>query len=145
MKLAVWNPFHEMETLLEKYGKSSRASLSKKSDKNFEVGDWMPVVDINETDEDFLVKAELPGVAKEDVKISIDNNILLIKGEKKVESEDQKKHYYECSYGSFVRSFTLPQMVKIDEIKADYKNGVLNLKIPKSEEMKPKEIEISIE
>ena len=144
MSLSIWDPLHEMETLLDRYNRSSRKTLTKSDDRSFEVGDWMPVVDIEETEEAFTVKAELPGVEKEDVNINIDKGILTIKGEKKTETEDKKRHRIECSYGSFVRSFTLPQSIKIDEVEAEYNNGILNLSIPKSEEAKPKEIEVKI-
>ncbi len=104
----------------------------------------MPVVDINETKDNFVVKVELPGVDKKDVSVNIENGVLTIRGEKKVETEDKKCHRVECSYGSFIRSFTLPQSVKADEIEAEYKNGILNLTIPKSEEAKPKQIDVKI-
>ena len=144
MSLAIWDPFRAMEELVDRYNRSARKSLGKYDDKSFEVGDWMSTVDISETDDAFVVKAELPGVDKNDVSVKIENGILTIKGEKKTETEDKKKHRIECSYGSFVRSFTLPQATKSNSIEAKYKNGILNLTIPKSEEIKPKEIEVKI-
>ncbi len=144
MSLAVWDPFREMEALLDRYGRTSRKSLAKSDDQTFEVGDWMPQVDISETKEAFIVKAELPGVEKEDVNVNFENSILTIRGEKKVETEDKKRHRVECAYGTFIRSFTLPQTIKADKIEAVYKNGILNLTIPKAEEAKPKQIEVKI-
>jgi len=144
MNLTVWDPFREMEALLDRYGRSSRKTLAKSDDKTFEVGDWMPQVDISETKEAFIVKAELPGVEKEDVNVNFENSVLTIRGEKKVETEDKKRHRVECAYGSFIRSFTLPQTIKADKIEAVYKNGILNLTIPKAEEAKPKQIEVKI-
>jgi len=144
MNLSIWNPFHEMEELLDRYGRSARKSLAKSDDQAFEVGDWMPVVDIDETDDAFIVKTELPGVEKDDVSVNIDNGVLTIKGEKKTETEDKKRHRVECTYGSFVRSFTLPQAIKTGKVEAEYKNGILNLTIPKSEEAKPKQIEVKV-
>ena len=144
MNLSVWDPFREMEELLDKYGRSSRNTLTNPDDKTFEFGDWMPLVDIDETEDAFLVKAELPGVEKDDVKLAIENGILTIRGEKKIETKDQKHHRVECAYGSFVRSFTLPQTIKAEDVEAEYKNGILNLTIPKSEELKPKQIEIKV-
>ena len=144
MNLSVWDPFREMEVLLDRYGRSARKSLAKSDDQAFEVGDWMPVVDIDETEDAFVVKAELPGVEKDDVSVNIDNGVLTIKGEKKIETEDKKRHRVECAYGSFVRSFTLPQEIKAEKIEAEYKNGVLTLTIPKSEEAKPKQIEVKV-
>jgi len=144
MSLSIWDPFQEMETLLDRYNRSSRKTLANSDDRSFEVGDWMPVVDIEETEDAFSIKAELPGVEKDDVSINIDKGVLTIKGEKKTETEDKKRHRVECSYGSFVRSFTLPQSVNVDDVEAEYNNGILNLTIPKSEEAKPKEIEVKI-
>ncbi|OQY27345.1 MAG: heat-shock protein [Candidatus Cloacimonetes bacterium 4572_55] len=144
MNLSIWDPFREMEELLDRYSRSSRKSLAKSDDKTFEVGDWMPVVDIDETDDAFLVKAELPGVKKNDVNVNIENGVLTIRGEKKTETEDKKRHRVECAYGSFVRSFSLPQAIKAEKVEAEYKNGILNLTIPKSEEAKPKQIEVKV-
>ncbi len=144
MNLSIWDPFREMEELLDRYSRSSRKSLAKSDDKTFEIGDWMPVIDIDETDDAFLVKAELPGVEKNDVNVNIENGILTIRGEKKTETEDKKRHRAECAYGSFVRSFSLPQDIKAEKVEAEYKNGILNLTIPKSEEAKPKQIEVKV-
>ncbi|OQY23947.1 MAG: hypothetical protein B6I37_04365 [Desulfobacteraceae bacterium 4572_35.2] len=130
--LSVWDTFREMENLLDRYKQSPRKSLTRGSDSIFEVGDWLPVVDIEENKDAYLVKAELPGVKKEDVSVNIDNGVLTIKDR------------VECSYGSFVRSFTLPQTVKAEKVEAEYKNGILNLTIPKSEEARPKQIEVKV-
>ena len=94
---------------------------------------WNPSVDIVDRKEDVLVKAELPGVRKDDVKITLQENILTIKGEKKMENESKEDgfHRIERSYGHFVRSFTLPMGVKSDGIQADYKDGILTIKLPK--------------
>ncbi len=144
MSLTVWNPFSEMEELLDRYGRSSRKSLMRQDDKAFEVGDWMPSVDIEESDDAFIIKAELPGVEKDDVNVTIDDGILTIKGEKHSKKEDKKAHRVECSYGSFVRSFTLPQAVNADGVEAEYNNGVLSLSIPKTEDAKPRQIEVKV-
>ena len=144
MRLSVWNPYHELDELLDRYARTGRRTLATNDSATLEVGDWMPVVDIEETDEAFVVKAELPGVEKNDVSVNIENGILTIKGEKKTETEDKKRHRVECSYGSFIRSFTLPQSIKPEKVEAEYKNGILNLTIPKAEEVKPKQIEIKV-
>jgi len=104
----------------------------------------MPAVDIEESDKAYLVRAELPGVHKDDVHVVIENNVLTIKGEKRVEIEDTKRHRVERSYGSFVRSFTLPHTVKTTNIKAEYVDGVLNLTIAKVIKAKTKQIEVKI-
>ena len=107
-------------------------------------GVWSPSVDIAETDEEIAVKAELPGMTKEDVNISITDNILTLKGEKKQENEIKEENYHrvERSYGGFQRSFALPTGIQPEKVKATFKNGVLNINIPKAEEVKPKQIEI---
>lgn len=107
---------------------------------------WSPSVDIIEHDDAYLVEAELPGLTKDDVKISIEGNILTIRGEKKREQtkEDRNYHRTERSYGTFMRSFTLPTSVRADKIEANYRNGILTINLPKVEEAKPKTIEVKI-
>jgi HSP20 family protein len=107
---------------------------------------WTPAVDIAEHDDEYLVKVELPGVNKDDVKITLESNILTIRGEKKQEKETKKENYHrvERNYGSFQRSFTLPTAVKSDKIDASYKDGVLMVSLPKAEESKPKQIEVKV-
>jgi HSP20 family protein len=110
-------------------------------------GDWSPRVDISETDNEFVVKAEIPEVKKEDVKVSVDNGVLTIQGERKQEKEEKGKkfHRVERYYGSFVRSFTLPDNVDETKVKATFKDGMLSLQIPKTAETKPKAIEVKVE
>lgn len=105
---------------------------------------WMPDVDISETGGEIVVKAELPGMSKEDVEIEIEGNVLTLRGEKKEEKEeDEKERYlYECSYGSFQRSFTLPTSVREDQVKAEFRDGVLKVTLPKGGEPRGKKIEI---
>jgi HSP20 family protein len=109
-------------------------------------GDWAPRVDIAETEKEFSIKAEIPAVKKEDVKVTIDNGVLTIKGERKQEKEekDKKFHRVERLYGSFTRSFTLPDNVDESKIEASFKDGVLNLSLAKTEETKPKAIDVKI-
>ena len=106
---------------------------------------WMPDVDITEKNGDIVVKAELPGMKRDEVEIEIEGNVLTLKGEKKEETEEkEKEHYlYECSYGAFQRSFTLPTTVKEDQVKAEFSEGVLRITLPKSGEPRGKKIEIA--
>ncbi|RKY60288.1 MAG: Hsp20/alpha crystallin family protein [Candidatus Latescibacterota bacterium] len=108
---------------------------------------WTPKVDVAETDDAVVVTAELPGMEKDDIKVSIENNVLTISGEKKQEKEEKDRtyHWSERVYGRFSRSFTLPARVDANKVKAVYKNGVLTLTLPKVEEAKPKQIEITTE
>jgi len=110
-------------------------------------GEWAPSVDVAETDQDIVVTAELPGVKQEDVDVTITNDVLTLKGEKKEEKEVKKENYHriERSYGSFQRSVSLPTGVQGDKAKAKYKDGVLQITIPKTEEAKPKQIKINVE
>lgn len=105
---------------------------------------WMPPVDIRETDDAYLVTAELPGVNKEDVDITVENNVLSLRGERKWQNEakDESYHRIERTYGRFNRTFTLPRSVRPDDVQARYENGVLHLTIPKAEEARPRRIAI---
>lgn len=105
-----------------------------------------PVVNVEETENEYLISAELPGMDKKDINISIEDNVLSISGEKKSESKTDEKNYhrFERSYGKFYRSFELPHVVDRENIDASYKNGVLNISLPKAEEAKPKQIEVKV-
>lgn len=116
------------------------------ADESFFGRDWTPAVDVVENDDNYVLKAELPGMNKDDVKITLENNVLTIRGEKKNESEKKEGNYHriERSYGSFERSFTVPGSLKVDNIDAQYKDGVLTLTLPKAEEAKPKLIDVKV-
>ena len=108
--------------------------------------DWNPAVDVVENKDNYVLNAELPGMNKDDVKITLENNVLTIRGEKKNEFEKKEGNYHrvERNYGSFERSFTIPGTVKADNIDAEYKDGVLTLTLPKAEEAKPKMIDVKV-
>jgi len=108
--------------------------------------EWAPRVDVSETKDNYIVKAELPGLEVKDVNVSISGNVLTIKGEKKKEEEekDEHNHYVERYYGSFQRSFQLPAGMKTDKIEANFEKGVLKVTLPKVEEAKKKEIDIKV-
>ena len=107
---------------------------------------WLPPVDVMETPESIVLKADLPEVSKDDVEISIQNNTLTLKGERKMEREVNEKLIYrmERSYGSFSRSFSLPPTVDTERVEASFANGVLTLTLPKREESKPKQIKVKV-
>jgi len=109
--------------------------------------DWLPLVDISETKDNLVVKAELPGLEAKDIDVSISGDVLNIRGEKKKEEEKKDEHYHYCERyaGSFQRSLRLPVGTKGDKVEATFKNGVLNITIPKAEEAKKKQIEIKTE
>lgn len=107
---------------------------------------WTPRVDVVEQDGGYELVADLPGLKKEDIKIEIENNMLTLRGEKKIEGEKKDKNYRVCEryYGEFVRTFALPENVNTDGIVAEFKDGVLKLEIPKTEKPKPKQIEVQV-
>lgn len=108
---------------------------------------WSPSVDVSETKDNVIINAEIPGMNKEDVKVSVQDNVLTLSGERRQEKEEKNANYHriERSDGSFSRSFTLPTPVQPDKVKATYKDGILKITLPKTEEVKPKEIPISVE
>jgi HSP20 family protein len=146
VSLTRWdNPLRELDSLISRFNNN----LAIANDANSEITspEWAPKIDIKENLESYLIKAELPGVAKEDVNVTLENGLLTIRGEKKVEQSttNDKIHRTECLYGSFVRSFRLPANVEEGKVSARYKDGILNLTIPKSAKAKPKEITIAVE
>src|SRR2546425_12649664 len=129
-------------------GLFGRASARRKNgeQESIAVAEWAPLVDITEDDKEYLIKAELPEVRKDDVKVAVENGVLTISGERKFEKEQKNKKYHrvERAYGSFVRSFTLPEGADADKVNAEFKDGVLKVHLPKSEEVKPKQIEVKV-
>ncbi len=146
MNITRFDPFREMEEKFKRYSQPTNRALLSKEHEGILSGSWMPAVDISETKNAYIVKGELPGVEREDVDISIDDNLLTIRGEKKLEKkiDEHLSHRTECVYGSFERSFTLPRQVDINNVEAIFKNGVLKLTVPKAEEAKPKQIQVKI-
>jgi HSP20 family protein len=146
-ELTPWRPFEfdrvrrEMDRLWDSFleGRPMRRAE--------EGGEWLPSLDVSETKNDLVIKAELPGMDAKDIDISLNNGFLTIKGEKKHEKEEKDENYHliERSYGSFTRSVRLPREVQSDKITASFKNGVLRVTLPKSEESKKKEIKIKAE
>ena len=147
MTLVRWDPFRELEDMSERLNRVfSRPTLRNTGKENLTVADWMPTVDISETESEYLIKAELPEVRKEDVKVTVETGVLTLQGERRQEKEEKGKRFHrvERSYGSFVRSFTLPESVDEGGVKAEYKDGVLALHLPKSERVKPKAIDVKV-
>ncbi len=117
------------------------------SSEDIQSGSWVPPVDIYETENEVVIKAEVPGVAQKDIEIKVEDDTLVIKGEKKFERDMEKETYHRAErvYGKFQRSFILPKSIEKDKIKATLKQGVLTIVLPKKEEVKPKEISIQVE
>jgi HSP20 family protein len=149
MTLVKWDPFKEVSTLQERINRLFEDAFPKTVDRKEDLSPsgWRPVVDIYESDTAVVLKVDLPGTKKEDVSVEVADNVLTIKGERRVDSEVKEESYYrrEISYGSFSRSFNLQYAVKPDKIRARFKNGVLEIEIPKPEEEKPKQVNVSID
>ena len=148
MNLVKWDPFRELEDVSNRLNRIFGQSLARsESGQNMlAVADWAPSVDISETDSEYLIKGEIPGVKKEDVKVTIQDGMLTIQGERKQEKEEKGKkfHRIERSYGSFVRSFRVPDDADENSVKAEFKDGMLNVTLAKSAKAKPKAIEVSV-
>ena len=155
MSLVRWNPVRDLSAFPSDV-LSMRKEINRLFD-NFFQGDladttsaftsaWVPAVDIAEHEGDFVVRMELPGVKKDDVKITMQEGVLTVKGEKRQEKESKGLDYHrvERSYGSFQRSFTLPTAVKSENIDASFTDGVLQIALPKAEEAKPKQIDVRV-
>lgn len=144
MQLTRWDPFREMEEMFGQRGRG--ASKKRQGMMPFDDDTWAPRVDISETDKNFQIKVEVPGIKREDVKISIEDNTLTIQGERKEEKKEEGRKYHriECSYGSFERQFGLPPNINQENIDAVFKDGVLMLELPKKEVEKPKQVEVKI-
>jgi HSP20 family protein len=155
MSLVRWNPVRDLATFPSDI-LGMQKEINRLFDRFFRGGTldegefltstWMPAVDIVEKDDEFVARVELPGVSKDDVKVTLQDNILTIRGEKKEEKESKDANYHrlERSYGSFQRSFTLPSSVKGDKVGAEYKDGILTISLPKAEEARRKQIEVKV-
>ena len=147
-EISPWKPFRDLERMRREMDRLWDSFFEGRPSRKVEgVGEWLPSLDVSETKNDVVVKAELPGMDPKEIDISLADGILSIKGEKKQEKEEKEENYHliERSYGSFVRSVRLPREVQSDKINASYKNGILKVTLPKSEEAKKKEIKIKVE
>jgi len=147
-EISPWRPFRDLERMRKEMDRLWDSFFEgRPSRKAEEVGEWLPTLDVLETKNDLVVRAEIPGIDPKDIDISLANDILTIKGEKKQEIEEKEENYHliERSYGSFTRMVRLPREVQSDKISASYKNGILKITLPKSEEAKKKEIKIKVE
>jgi HSP20 family protein len=143
-----WDPVKEMEEMHNRlsnlFGRTP-ARLGEGKEESIAVAEWAPLVDITEDDKEYIIKTELPEVKKEDVKVSVENGLLTIVGERKFEKEENKKyHRVERAYGRFLRSFVLPEGVDRDKVNAEFRDGLLKVHLAKSEQTKPKQIEVKV-
>jgi HSP20 family protein len=139
----------EMQELTNRFGRMLSTSPSRggSARESMAVVDWAPSVDISETDEEYLVKAEIPEVDKKDVKVTVQDGVLSIQGERRQEREEKGKRFHrvERAYGTFLRTFELPDGIDEEKVKAEFKDGMLLVHLPKTEKAKPKAIEVRVE
>jgi HSP20 family protein len=151
MAIVRWEPFRDLMGLQERmnrlFDEAFRGARGTGQEDDWSLGgSWAPAVDIYEQEGNIVLKAELPGIDPKDVDVRVENNVLTLRGERKFDNEVKRDNYHrvERAYGAFSRSFTLPNVIDTDRIKAEYKDGVLRMTLPKKEEAKPKQIAISV-
>lgn len=147
MSLIHWDPFGDVDTLFNRLVPRSFANWPGLGESNGRKLDWAPSADISETDKEYVIRAELPAVKKEDVQVTMDDGIITIKGERKRQKEDknEKFHRVESFYGSFERGFSLPENVNADMVSCESKDGILTVHIPKTESPKQKPKQITVQ
>ena len=146
MGIVKWDPFRELEELQGRFGRFIPALGRRPFDDEPFFTDWSPAADVQETDTEFVIKADLPEVAKEDVKVQVEDGVLTIQGERKREEETNGKRFHkiEREYGKFVRRFALPVEIDATKVEAGFKNGVLNVRLPKTAKATAKTIDVKV-
>lgn len=145
MAIIRWDPFRDLMTLREKMNRLfEEAFITRGEEKELVSGTWTPSVDVYETENALILSAEVPGIEENDIEIKIENSTLTLHGERKFEKETKEENFHriERAYGSFHRSFTLPNYVDQDKIKAEHENGILKITMPKKKELKPRKIKV---
>jgi HSP20 family protein len=148
MAIVRWDPFRELNAVQERMNRLFSDAYRAADDDVMRRGVWAPPVDIFDSgNHELVIKAELPDMKKEDIDITVENNTLTLRGEKKMDSELREEHCHriERTYGVFSRTFSLPTTVDTSRVSADYKNGVLTIKLPVREEAKPKQIQVQVQ
>lgn len=146
MALVKWDPFRELDDIQSRLGRLFPTRSRRPDEEEFLFADWSPATDVQETDLEYLIKADLPDVAKEDVKVQVHDGVLTVEGERKREKEETGKRFHkmEREYGKFIRRFALPLEIDASKVQADFKNGVLNVHLPKTARATPKAIEVKV-
>ena len=144
MSLVRWDPFAELDSTLNRLMRSPFAGMPRLSGNGGAKLEWSPSADISETEKEYLIRAELPAVKKEDVKVTVDHGMITIEGERKVQQEDKSEKYHrrESFHGTFSRSFSLPESIASQDNLAELKNGVLRVTFKKKPEVLPRQIEV---
>jgi HSP20 family protein len=149
MAIVRWEPFRDLVTIQDRMNRIFEDAFrgqGRSGEEDWLGGSWAPPVDIYEHDGNLVLKAELPGIDPKDVDVRVENNVLTLRGERAFDQEVKREncHRVERAYGTFSRSFTLPNVVDTQNIKAEFKDGVLRVTMPKREEAKPKQIQVQI-
>jgi HSP20 family protein len=141
-----WDPVQELNELQNRFHTlfGRTALRTNNGEEALALADWAPAVDITEDDKEFVIKAELAGLKREEVKVTVEDGVLSISGERQTEKEEKNKklHRVERSYGSFLRSFTLPEVADATKVNAEFSDGVLNVRVAKTPKAQPKTIEV---
>jgi HSP20 family protein len=145
MSLIRWEPLRDIEDMLGRYGRSMGLPLARGMEP-FNNGEWCPRVDISEKDSSYTIRAELPGVKREDVKVTLLNGVLTLEGQRRHEEEEHGRRFHriERSYGSFVRSFTLPEAVDADHLSAHFHEGMLDIELPRIAQPETPVVEVPV-
>jgi len=145
--LTRWEPFREFATLQDRMNRLFRESFNDAGrDENLTTSSFAPAVDVYEDEHKVTLKIEVPGIEEKDIDVRVENNTLAVHGERKIEKEEKEENYrrVERQYGSFTRTFTLPQTVDSENVSANYDKGVLKISLPKKAEAKPKQIKVNV-
>lgn len=144
--ISSWEPFRGLTTLHDQVNRLFNETVLRGQGEDSALTNWSPAVDIYETENELVVKADLPDVSEKDIDVRVENNLVTIRGERKFEKSLSEDNYLrvERSYGTFSRSFSLPNTVNAEAIHAEYKNGVLTVTMPKREESKPRQVKVAV-
>jgi HSP20 family protein len=147
--ITTWNPLRDLEQMQDRVLRSLGLNANRRLpdiEPSMSLAEWAPSVDIVEDDNEYLIKAEVPEVNKEDVKVTVENGMVTLRGERKLEKEEEHKKYHriERSYGSFLRSFSIPENADPNKVSAEFKDGVLLVHLAKSEEKRPRCVEVTV-
>jgi HSP20 family protein len=145
MTISRWDPFRDLNVLQDRMNRLfDDTGRGWRADEPAATTTWSPAVDIFETENEIVVQAELPGVDRKDISLHLENNVLTLKGERRFEKETKEENYHriERAYGGFSRTFSIPATVDEEKIRADYRDGILKIALPKKEQVKPKQIRI---
>jgi HSP20 family protein len=148
MAIMRYDPFRELAAMQDRLNRIFGEGYGRREDDSFSRGDWIPAVDIFETDKhEIVIKAEMPGLRKEEIDLRVENNTLTLRGERRREQEvkDEQYHRVERSFGTFSRTFSLPNTVDGNRVAAEYKDGVLTVTLPMREEAKPRQIQVQVQ